>query len=70
MKNFVDITRRVKNLTVIFKILKQVDDIFIFNVEQRRVFDRVLSHYLKNDDFQLLLHLNEVIDTKKSLCIN
>jgi hypothetical protein len=51
MKNFVDITRRVKNLTVILKILKKVDDIFIFNVEQRRVFDRILSHYLKDDDF-------------------
>jgi hypothetical protein len=48
----------------------KADDISIFNVEQRRVFDRVLSHYLKNDDFQLLLHLNEIIDTKNSLCIN
>jgi hypothetical protein len=70
MKNFVDITRRVKNLTVILKILMKADDISILNVEQRRVFDRVLSHYLKNDDSQLLLHLNEIIDTKKSLCIN
>ncbi len=70
MKNFVDITRRVKNLTIILKILKKVDDISILNVEQRRVFDRVLFHYLKNDDSQLLLHLNEVIDTRKSLCIN
>ncbi len=50
MKNFVDITRRVKNLTIILKILKKADDISIFNVEQRRVFDRVLSHYLKDDD--------------------
>ncbi len=43
MKNFVDITRRVKNLTVILKILKKVDDISIFNVKQRCVFNRVLS---------------------------
>jgi hypothetical protein len=70
MKNFVDITRRVKNLTVIFRILKKADDISILNVEQRRVFDRVLFHYLKDDDSQLLLHLNEIIDTRKSLCIN
>jgi hypothetical protein len=70
MKNFVDITRRIKNLIVIFKILKKIDDIFIFNVEQRRVFNRILFHYFKNDDSQLLLHLNEIIDTKKSLCIN
>jgi hypothetical protein len=32
MKNFVDITRRIKNLTVIFRILKKADDIFILNV--------------------------------------
>ncbi len=70
MKNFIDIIRRVKNFIVILKILKKVDDIFIFNVEQRRVFNRVLFHYLKDDDSQLLLHLNEIIDTKKSLCIN
>ncbi len=70
MKNFVDITRRVKNFTVVLRILMKADDIFILNVEQRRVFDRVLSHYLKNDDSQLLLHLNEIVDTKKSLCIN
>jgi ATP-dependent DNA helicase PIF1 len=70
MKIFVDDTHRLKNLIVILKILKKADDISIFNVEQRRVFDRVLSHHLKDDDFQLLLHLNEVIDTKKSLCIN
>ncbi len=70
MKNFIDITRRVKNFIIILKILKKIDDIFILNVEQRRVFNRVLSHYLKNDDSQVLLHLNEVVDTRKSLCIN
>ncbi len=70
MKNFVDIIRRIKNLIIILKTLKKADDIFILNVEQRRVFDQVLSHYLKDDDSQLLLHLNEIIDTRKLLCIN
>jgi hypothetical protein len=70
MKNFVDITRRVKNFIVILRILMKADDISIFNVEQRRLFNRVLFHYLKDDDSQLLLHLNEIIDTRKSLCIN
>jgi len=40
------------------------------NVEQRDVVDRVIDHYHYRSDAQLLLHLNEVVEIEKSICIN
>jgi hypothetical protein len=50
--------------------LKDVDDKFILNSKQFRLFDRVLNHYLSSSEKQLFIHVNDEIETSKSLCID
>jgi hypothetical protein len=53
-----------------FKSLKDVDDKFILNSKQLRLFDRVLNHYLSSSEKQFLIHVNDEVETNKFLCID
>lgn len=65
----VDQARHVVNDKSISQTFEEVDDSSILNFAQRKMFDRVLEHYLFQHESQLLLHVNDGARTGKSLCV-
>lgn len=51
----------------LLKILMQVGDIFILNIGKHQVFDQIINYYLYLPDTQLLLYLDGVAGSGKSI---
>ena len=62
--------RRVIDVKSAFRTLEKTDDSFILNSKQRKMFDRIIEHYLLSIKNQFLLQIKDDANTKKSLCIN
>jgi hypothetical protein len=50
--------------------LEEIEDFSILNIEQRALFDKVLSHFMFFIKKQLLLQVIDEAETKKCLCID
>lgn len=70
MKTYIDQCRRVVDVKPAPQTLGDAGDPSILNSEQRKMFDRVLDHYLSSSKSQLLLQIDGGAGTGKSLCID
>ena len=51
-------------------MFEKIDDSFILNSKQRKMFNQIIKHYLLSIKNQFLFQINDDANTKKSLCIN